>query len=51
MYRLRFDVETRNVATELVRMRFNSLLRFDVETRNVATKYKYNDTTYSCGLM
>ena len=35
--RLRFDVETRNVATDVLETAFQRKLRFDVETRNVAT--------------
>ena len=35
--RLRFDVETRNVATDGLSLHAESWLRFDVETRNVAT--------------
>ena len=37
MYRLRFDVETRNVATVTLGNITLLSLRFDVETRNVAT--------------
>ena len=37
MYRLRFDVETRNVATDRLGTWIFNELRFDVETRNVAT--------------
>ena len=37
MYRLRFDVETRNVATGVENKTYKAWLRFDVETRNVAT--------------
>ena len=37
MYRLRFDVETRNVATLTRSNQIGQVLRFDVETRNVAT--------------
>ena len=37
MYRLRFDVETRNVATNQPEEVMKLQLRFDVETRNVAT--------------
>ena len=34
---LRFDVEIRNVATEINEVSTDSWLRFDVEIRNVAT--------------
>ena len=37
MYRLRFDVEIRNVATSSLRKTSHDELRFDVEIRNVAT--------------
>ena len=37
MYRLRFDVEIRNVATTGVEILTSLPLRFDVEIRNVAT--------------
>ena len=37
MYRLRFDVETINKATSLVRIMHRIMLRFDVETISKAT--------------
>ena len=51
MYRLRFDVETRNVATVLLREVTPPALRFDVETRNVATAFEKSLRNESCGLM
>ena len=51
MYRLRFDVETRNVATTRRRMSEFLELRFDVETRNVATGAVTTVSGKGCGLM
>ena len=51
MYRLRFDVETRNVATVWQTIVTVRKLRFDVETRNVATSNSPKGRQESCGLM
>ena len=47
-HRLRFDVETRNVATSRPSRIALMALRFDVETRNVATQAIYE--CEHCGL-
>ena len=51
MYRLRFDVEIRNVATFQFDTLNKSELRFDVEIRNVATEATGIIVPLRCGLM
>ena len=51
MYRLRFDVETKNVATYRLDGRVEATLRFDVETKNVATGAGTSGAGTGCGLM
>ena len=50
-HELRFDVETRNVATSKTSTELSSVLRFDVETRNVATLRGCSRLKHGCGLM
>ncbi len=51
LYTLRFDVETKNVATLGGKKRAQLRLRFDVETKNVATSRERDSLINSCGLM
>ena len=48
---MRFDVEIRNVATEVLETNASNALRFDVEIRNVATVKAASLAKSRCGLM